>query len=365
MMNDVDHSSSGDDSSSSSSSASEEQHDNVLDDLPTDDSVSLEGSDDDDDDSEEDSGEDRRAVDAADSGSSKDDHDDDCSSSSDDGSDDISNGDSSNHSNDDDVPLEQRLMTMQRQQQPNAAARSHQQRERKRQALKVATERLKAFHQQRSKNDDEPNKKKKSKHAPTEVSSRRSAHRRISQNIKNAINSSGIGVTIGAHTYKPRDPRLSSMSGHLQQDQFDRNYAFLEEIRDQEITELKRRIAAYKAPGRKGQKLRRKRGLTQSGSSLEEDQAELKRLQQEKASYERAQVERAAKQAVKRKIRDDVASGKRGVYYLKKREQKRMELEAKFEELRKRGGDRAVEKALAKRRKKNKSKDTGFMPRDL
>lgn len=85
---------------------------------------------------------------------------------------------------------------------------------------------------------------------------------------------------------------------------------------------------------------------------------------QERAAYERAQLDLAAKQAVKRKMQQQVASGK-GVYYLKKREMKKLQLEAKFEELRKRGGDKALDRAVAKRRKKNKSKDTGyFIPKD-
>jgi hypothetical protein len=38
-----------------------------------------------------------------------------------------------------------------------------------------------------------------------------------------------------------------------------------------------------------------------------------------------------------------------------------LHLEAKYEEIRKRGGDRAVDKVVAKRRKKNKSKDAGLL----
>ena len=39
-----------------------------------------------------------------------------------------------------------------------------------------------------------------------------------------------------------------------------------------------------------------------------------------------------------------------------------MEVEAKFEEIRKRGGDEAVDKAIAKRRKKNVAKSHKLMP---
>ena len=81
---------------------------------------------------------------------------------------------------------------------------------------------------------------------------------------------------------------------------------------------------------------------------------------QEKGDFERRRLDRAAKQAVKKKLRDGVAQGKHGVYYLKRREQKKLELEAKFEQIRKRGGDEAVEKVLAKRRRKNKSRDAGL-----
>jgi hypothetical protein len=39
-----------------------------------------------------------------------------------------------------------------------------------------------------------------------------------------------------------------------------------------------------------------------------------------------------------------------------------MEAEAKFEEIKKRGGDEAVDKAIAKRRKKNVAKEAKSMP---
>ena len=74
----------------------------------------------------------------------------------------------------------------------------------------------------------------------------------------------------------------------------------------------------------------------------------------------RRKLERTAKQVVKRKIRDEVAAGNRGAYFLKRKEKKRLEFEAKMEELRKRSGDQAVEKAVAKRRRKAKSRDAGL-----
>ena len=202
-------------------------------------------------------------------------------------------------------------------------------------------------------------KRKKSKHKPTEMSSKR---RDYFARGRPDLNSSGIGVSIGANRYKARDPRMVSLSGHLDADVFEKRYGFLDEIQEKEIEKLKRRVNAWKKSGKKGQKERRRLGMTQGGGSLEDDQEELTRLLQERAERKKANVVRAAKRSVKQKIRDDVASGKRGAYYPKRSELKRMEAEAKYEEIRKRGGDEAVDKAIAKRRKKNVSKASKQMP---
>jgi hypothetical protein len=70
-------------------------------------------------------------------------------------------------------------------------------------------------------------KRKKSKHAPTEMSSKR---RDFFSRGKPDLNSSGIGVSIGANKYKPRDPRMVSLSGHLDTDLFEKRYSFLHEV---------------------------------------------------------------------------------------------------------------------------------------
>lgn len=197
--------------------------------------------------------------------------------------------------------------------------------------------------------------RKKSKHCPTKASSRRSDfYRRGAPDL----NSSGIGVAVGANRYKARDPRVESMSGHFDQDTFERRYGFLDEIRVSEISALEKRIVARKATGKKGQKLRRKLGLTaEIGGSLEEDQIEISRLKSERSEVQRSHVRREAKRSVKKRILDDIAAGKRGARHMKRREMRSLELEANFQELRKRGGDAAVDKELAKRRKKKSARD--------
>jgi ribosomal RNA-processing protein 36 len=249
-------------------------------------------------------------------------------------------------------------------------------RERKSRARKIASERLAQLRNEKKTNEQSKSlesstsngvavsgdrKKTKSKHAPTEASSKRADfYRRTPQ-----LNESGIGVDIGAHKYKPRDPRVESLSGHLDVQHYEHNYEFLQDMRLKEVATLRKNIAARKAPGRNGQNRRRRMGLTNDGGSLEADQEELKRLTQEKADVERAQVDRAAKQTVKKKLHADVAEGKHGAYFLKRKDMKRLHLEAKYEEIRKRGGDRAVDKVVAKRRKKNKSKDAGLLGKGI
>ena len=201
-------------------------------------------------------------------------------------------------------------------------------------------------------------KKKKSKHAPTEMSSKR---RDYFARGRPDLNSSGIGVSVGANKYKPRDPRMVSLSGHLDEDVFEKRYGFLDDVQEAEIAKLKKQISAWKTTGKKGQRARKKLGLTQGNNTFENDQEELTRLTQEVAERKKASLVRAAKRTVKKKIREDVVSGK-GVYYPKRSEMRKMELEAKFEEIRKRGGDEAVDKAIAKRRKKNVAKSHKLMP---
>lgn len=234
-------------------------------------------------------------------------------------------------------------------------------------ALVLAQKRLLEMKQKRTRENDsgdveefkKDSKEKKSKHAPTCVSSKRKAY--YSRGTPN-LNSSGIGVELGAKRYKPRDPRYQSLSGHFDQNVFGKRYEFLEKIQDNEIETLKQKCKAWKTAGKKGQRLRKKLGLTSGNSTSDGDQAELNRLVQERASRKDANIRTAAKRTVKKRLRDEVASGKKGAFYLKKRDMKKMELEAKFEELKKIGGDRKVNEIIAKRRKKKMGRDSSMMP---
>lgn len=253
-----------------------------LDDLPTDDS-SLDSSSDNDDSSLE--GDDKHppssnqknpvAYDEASSSSSSDD--DSSDSSSDDEEDtveqqassrqqpnSIGEGDeSSNESSSEEednvqnLSLEERILM--KQQAGRSDSRRADEQERKSRALQVASQRLQQHKQQEKSTASEG--KKRSKHKPTEASSKR---RDFFQRGAPTLDSSGVGVEITAHRYKPRDPRMSATGkSNNAAGALDNNYAFLQDLRNQEIVQLKKQIAVRKLPGKKGQKARRKMGLSQ------------------------------------------------------------------------------------------------------
>lgn len=244
-------------------------------------------------------------------------------------------------------PLEERIKR-----QEERGVNLNDRRLRKLKAIKVASERLCKIKKEKATSENPPPTKKKSKHAPTEASSKRADFYKR----KLDLNENGIGVDIGAHRYKPRDPRVNNLNGHLDMERFETNFAFLQEMRQQEIVALKKRLSARKKTGPSGQERRRRLGITNDGGSLEEDKSALKQLLHEKAEFERRQVDRAVQRAVKQKL-----GGSNAKYTPKRKELKRMHLEAKYEELQKRGGDKAVDRVVAKRRKKNKSKDAGML----
>jgi ribosomal RNA-processing protein 36 len=221
-----------------------------------------------------------------------------------------------------------------------------QRRERQRAVLHTVTDRL-----QKEKQPSALVKlnKKKSKHAPTEASSKRPSR----QNIFD-LNESGLGISIGEHRYKPRDPRKSSLHGRINAEQFDKNYAFLKEIREKEIEKLKLQIRARKMTGPKGQERRKRLGITKDGRTVEDDHAELKKLSQEKSDWERQMIAIQAEKTVQQQLKSKP-------YHPKRKEYKKMLNIAKFDEIRKRGGDAAIAKVIAKRRKKNKSKDANLL----
>jgi ribosomal RNA-processing protein 36 len=213
-----------------------------------------------------------------------------------------------------------------------------------------------------TKGDDK--KRSKGKHAPTEVSSKKRDF--YSRQHTSSLGSRGINFEAASivHHYKPRDPRSmmeSSTTASGKRQRYDKEYEFLDDIIKAEIETLKERIAARKITGARGKRARRRLNICNDGN-LEEDQRKVKQLKEQLTQRLRAAAERDAKVTLKQKMEQDIAEGKKPVQFLKRKERRKVELETTFEELRKRGGDAAVNKAIAKRRKKNASKDHKYVP---
>jgi ribosomal RNA-processing protein 36 len=200
--------------------------------------------------------------------------------------------------------------------------------------------------------------KKKSKHAPTEASSRRRDFYLHQQFHRVGSVAVGTSVDVHAHRYRPRDPREMPAEG-TGNTQHPEDYAFLQEMRIQEIANLQRRLQARRCTGNRGQEQRKRYGIRHDDTEgLQQDQKELHRLLQEKAAYERQQLDRAAQQAVRQNWK--AAAGESTAarqYRPKQREWKRMYMEAKYDLLQeKKGGSATIDQMLEKRRKKQKSR---------
>ena len=220
----------------------------------------------------------------------------------------------------------------------------------------VQSSKRKAINNNNKSDDEEENKR--SKHKPKIVSSSR---KEFFARGAPKMNMSGT-ASVNPNMYKEgkaADPRFNDMSGTLRAQTFEQGYSFLADIEKDEISRLKTAVKASNIKGRKGQKLRRKLGVNVDDlSSIKET---LSTLQNQRGERERELVNRNARIAVKRKLREGVEEGK-GAYHLKRSDMRKAELEARFEELKKKGGEGAVKKAIEKKRKKNRNKDHKLMP---
>jgi rRNA biogenesis protein RRP36 len=260
--------------------------------------------------------------------------------------------------------------------------------------------------------------KKKSKHAPTLMSSKRSEFYHRQRLDLQGGGVSAIGTNIQAHTniYKGRDPRsiidvtasstndqkyshskrggkkllesIKGTSNNMNDHQYE-DYAFIQEMRNEEMQTLQKRIKARQLTGRKGQEQRRRYNVQNDDDGLINDQRELHQLQQEKANFERKLLDIATKRAVQQRLREtnvtrrhnhtnEVASEtghqidddndddvhhpptqKSSKYVPKVRELKRMYLETKYDLLsQQQKGKNTIDKMILKKHIKNKSKDS-------
>ncbi|KAI0490934.1 hypothetical protein F4859DRAFT_28850 [Xylaria cf. heliscus] len=178
-----------------------------------------------------------------------------------------------------------------------------------------------------SKPDSKPPKpQRSSKHAPTEMSSKRMVSRKRD--------------VISAPKVLSRDPRFSSASGAIDEARARTAYAFLDEYRESEMAELRASIRKSK-----------------SEAEREELGRALKAMQSRRETQARRDAERDLVAQHRREEKGLVAQGKKP-FYLKKSEQKRRLLVDRFAGMKKKQVDRAIER----RRKKLTAKERKNMP---
>ncbi|CAI5734251.1 unnamed protein product [Peronospora destructor] len=119
------------------------------------------------------------------------------------------------------------------------------------------------------------------------------------------------------------------------------SYAFLDEYKQRELQQLKQQLKKTKSVAKKDE--------------LKHDIALRQQEMTEKQKREKVQ---SALTKRKQEEREAVASGK-GAFYLKRKDKKKVELHAKFQDLQETG---KLSKFMAKKRKKNASKDHRWLP---
>ncbi|KAI8139455.1 hypothetical protein BJV82DRAFT_627295 [Fennellomyces sp. T-0311] len=174
----------------------------------------------------------------------------------------------------------------------------------------------------RTKND----MKRENKSCPMEMSSKKAVSR-----LREVVPTSGPKI---------RDPRFDKLSGHYNADLFEKSYSFLNDYKKSEQEMLRQRI--------KKEKNQEKRAsmemLLTKMVSREATEKQTKRKQQLLRERKSAEAEL-------------VKQGKKP-YFLKRSEQRKLELMDKYQQL----GEKNMDKILAKRRKKNAAKDHRRVP---
>ncbi|DBA00965.1 TPA: hypothetical protein N0F65_006226 [Lagenidium giganteum] len=183
-------------------------------------------------------------------------------------------------------------------------------------------------HEQQHHGEEDGSKKRRAnKNCPLELTSKRAVGR--------------FRQVVEVKKKKFIDPRFDSMCGRLNEDLYNKSYAFLDEYKEQELAEMKRQLKMAKSKTRK-----------------EELKHEINLRSQELGEKKKQEKIRAALLKRKREEREAVASGK-GAFYLKRKDKKKIELQAKFQDLQETG---RLSKFMAKKRKKNANKDHRWLP---
>ncbi|XP_067834126.1 ribosomal RNA processing protein 36 homolog [Heptranchias perlo] len=138
-----------------------------------------------------------------------------------------------------------------------------------------------------------------------------------------------------------RDPRFDDLSGEYKPEIFDQTYAFLSDVRNNEEEIIKKKLKKMRNPKKK-----------------QELEYLLQRMIHQDKAQENKRLQRERLKEFKQKQRERVHQGSRP-FFLKKSEQRRLELAEKYRELKRVG---KLESFLGKKRKRNATKDRRHMP---
>lgn len=190
--------------------------------------------------------------------------------------------------------------------------------------------------------------KRESKNAPTEMSSKRAVTRK-----REAV------TPIEKLRGPARDPRFdTAVNGVFREDNFKRNYAFLDQYQDDEIKSLKERIklASGKGGGKDGKK-KKSQAPKVSYEELEEMKGKLKSMESKRQSQADKDRVKKVMSEHRREEREKVKEGK-GVWHLKKSEIKKKALEEKYKGL----SEKQVEQMMARKEKRQAQKEKKNLP---
>lgn len=176
----------------------------------------------------------------------------------------------------------------------------------------------------------------------------------------------GRDVCIGLHrfetdvqrTVKRFDPRFEDHCGELRDMHVERNYAFLAEQREQRRKSLEEVVARTQQHQKRKNGSKKEKSHNSTKAEAVHAERELEAIRQNDLRRNAILRQREVLQQVKEDEKEAVRRGK-NPFFLKKKDLRRKELRARFDDLKKQKG--GVNKFIAKRRRKLVGKDRKFM----
>lgn len=154
--------------------------------------------------------------------------------------------------------------------------------------------------------------------------------------ISSKIKPNSKQLKAGTRDIRIRDPRFDNTSGTFDKDLFAKGYAFLDDMKASEERDLKKFIKTSKDENKVFEAKQKLQKMKIFSRKKKEEKVEEKKLKE----WKKAEA-------------DAVLSGKKRPFFLKKSEQKKLNLAEKFKELKKTG---QLDKYMEKKRKRNAAK---------